>query len=405
MVAAVMVPPGMMAAVRARDLAVSCAGLAAGAWLLAGIRTPRPAPGALPGPAGVKPPTGAQADPPAAPDDPTAPQAATRVSVVIPARNEAASLPALLGSLAAQSRPPDEVLVVDDGSTDGTAGVAAALGATVLHPGSPPEGWTGKTWACHTGAEAAAGDVLLFLDADVTLAPDALARLLAEPGAADGAVTVQPSHRTARAYEQLSAVANVVTLMGTGAFTGPPRRPAAMAFGPCILWRRSAYQAAGGHAEPGARGHVAEDIAMARNARAAGVPVTVLAGGDTVTFRMYPDGPGQLLAGWTKMLGQGARWTPPRLQVLVGLWVTGALIGASRLPAFVFHRRASDAALYAAWVAEMAWLMDRAGTWRRWTPAAFPLPLLTFVALFARSAWLAVTGRPARWRGRAVSAR
>lgn len=370
---------------RPPPLAVSCAGLAAGAWLLARVRTPLPPPPRPPGKV------------PASWED--------RVAVVIPARDEAAALPALLGSLAAQTRPPGEVLVVDDGSTDGTAAVAAAWGARVLEAGTPPAGWTGKTWACHQGAAAAEGDVLVFLDADVTLAPDALDRLLAEPAAAAGAVSVQPSHRTERAHEQLSAVANVVALMGTGAFTGPPRRPAAMAFGPCILWRRAAYDAVGGHADPGVRGHVAEDIAMARKARAAGVPVTVLAGGDVVAFRMYPDGLGQLLAGWAKMLGQGARRTPPHLQLLVGLWVTGALLGAARLPAFALSRRAGDAALYAAWVAEMAWLMGRAGRWRRWTPAVFPLPLLTFVAVFARSGWLALTDRPARWRGRPVSAR
>jgi 4,4'-diaponeurosporenoate glycosyltransferase len=83
--------------------------------------------------------------------------AAKTVSVVIPARDEAASLPGLLASLAAQTRPPDETIVVDDHSRDDTAAAAAAAGATVLAAPALPPGWTGKAWACWTGARRATG--------------------------------------------------------------------------------------------------------------------------------------------------------------------------------------------------------------------------------------------------------
>jgi len=101
-----------------------------------------------------------------------------RVSVVVPARNEAGRLPGLLTALAIQTRPVDEVLVVDDDSEDDTSAVAAAGGADVIAAPPLPVGWTGKTWACWTGAQRATGDVLVFLDADTEPEPDLLARLL-----------------------------------------------------------------------------------------------------------------------------------------------------------------------------------------------------------------------------------
>lgn len=92
-----------------------------------------------------------------------------RLSVLIPARNEAANLTRLLPSLAAQDYPDLELVVYDDASTDDTAGVAARLGGprcTVLRGDGPPAGWLGKPHACHRAADAATGDLLLFLDAD-----------------------------------------------------------------------------------------------------------------------------------------------------------------------------------------------------------------------------------------------
>ena len=86
--------------------------------------------------------------------------------MIIPARNEAHNLPRLLESLASQSVQPREVIVVDDGSTDDTAEIARRHGAEVLVSKPLPEGWRGKPWACHQGAEAASGDLLCFVDAD-----------------------------------------------------------------------------------------------------------------------------------------------------------------------------------------------------------------------------------------------
>ena len=77
---------------------------------------------------------------------------APSVSVVVPARDEAATLPTLLRSLRRLETPVAEVVVVDDASRDATAAVARDAGATVVPVEGPPDGWTGKAWACHVGA-------------------------------------------------------------------------------------------------------------------------------------------------------------------------------------------------------------------------------------------------------------
>ncbi len=96
-----------------------------------------------------------------------------RLSVVIPTLNEAAYLPNLLEALAAQTRPADEVIVADAGSTDGTPEIARRHGARVVPGGTPAVGR-------NAGARAATGDLILFLDADVVPPPDFIERALTE---------------------------------------------------------------------------------------------------------------------------------------------------------------------------------------------------------------------------------
>jgi len=145
---------------------------------------------------------------PALPD--LAPSGAPRVSVLIPARNEALSLPRLLEALAQQSLQPLEVIVIDDHSSDATAALAAAAGVTVLASEPLPPGWCGKTWALQQGAAASSGDLLVFLDADTEPSSNFLARLVANQQQQGGLVSVQPFHRTEKPYEQLSVLFNIV---------------------------------------------------------------------------------------------------------------------------------------------------------------------------------------------------
>jgi 4,4'-diaponeurosporenoate glycosyltransferase len=313
------------------------------------------------------------------------------VSVVVPVRNEAGRLPELLAALAADARSHPELIVVDDGSCDGSGELARRAGATVLEV-EPPPGWTGKAWACWQGALHASGDVLVFLDADTVPAAGFVTRLAAAAAESGGMVSVAPTHRTGALVERASAVPNVVALMaGTG--TGRPdhwwRRP--VGFGPAVAVPCATYLAAGGHGR--VRAEVAEDVALAQALAAAGVPVMAAAdaGEGAVEYRMYPEGARTLVQGWTKNLAAGASKVAALRAAAVALWVTGGLLAAVRPLGYL---------LYAA---QMAVLFRRAGRFGAATPLLYPLPLLAFVGLSIRSALRRGLGRPVPWRGRWVA--
>jgi 4,4'-diaponeurosporenoate glycosyltransferase len=359
------------------NLALVAAGLGAATWLVARLRDVR-----------VR---VASGDRPA-------------VSVVVPARNEATALPRVLGALQRQHDPPFEVIVVDDDSDDDTAAVARAHGCRVVRA-SPPTGWLGKPWACHTGAAAARGTHLLFLDADTWLAPTAIGALLDEHSACGGLLSVQPYHETRAAYEELSAYPNAVAVMASGAFAAI--RPAPAAFGPCLLTTAADYRRVGGHAA--VADEVVEDLRLSRRYDACGLPVTCLAGGDVVHYRMYPGGWRTLVDGWTKNLAAGATAASPWAVAGTVLWVGAhaavAWATAAAVLRWVLRSGGPPVLELAAWTAvaaHLAWLLRRVGSFRIWTAIAFPVPLAAFVALFARSAAWRITRRAVPWRGRPV---
>src|ERR1700747_1341954 len=114
-------------------------------------------------------------------ETPVPPSRRPSVSVIVPARNEEASLRACLESLLVQVGIEFEIIVVDDGSTDGTRAIAQSFpDVRVITPGRLPPGWTGKNNAVAAGAREARGEWLLFTDADTVHKPGSLARAVAE---------------------------------------------------------------------------------------------------------------------------------------------------------------------------------------------------------------------------------
>ena len=334
------------------------------------------------------------------------------VSVVIPARDEERTLPALLHSL--RRLAPGvvvDVVVVDDGSRDATVAVARAAEAAVVAAGDPPRGWTGKAWACHVGARETSGDFLLFLDADTVLATDALEGLLEVHDRCPGLVSVQPFHAVERPYEQLSSYFNAVSVLASGAFRRRPSgRP--MAFGPCLLTSRAAYEHAGGHAA--VRQEILDDVELAAAYHRAGLPVRCLVGGRAVRMRSYPGGIRQWADGWTKNFASGASSAAPGPGLGAVSWVSAhhaVAVGAALAAAEVVSGH--DLAMAhgeprwwaVAWVV-VAWqlrsVLRPLGSFRWWTWALFPVPLLAFDLVFARSLAATVVRRSVRWRGREV---
>lgn len=323
-----------------------------------------------------------------------------RVSIVVPARNEATSLPLLLADLA-EGRPAGaEVVVVDDHSTDGTAALAASFDFVRVVEAPPlPPGWTGKSWACATGVAAATGDVLVLLDADVRVEPGALDRVLAERDRVGGLVSVQPWHTVVRPYERLSALFNVIALMGVGSGS---RRHSRGAFGPVIVTDRYDYDATGGH--HAVRGEVVEDLALAARYREAGLPVAVRTGERSIRFRMYPDGLRSLVQGWTKNFVSGAGSTAPLRLGAVVVWVTslGATVGvvADAVSGDVPWWAAP--AVYVAFVVQLQFMFHRTGNFGLRTAVWYPVLMAVFVVVFVRSTWRTYVRRSVVWRGRDV---
>jgi 4,4'-diaponeurosporenoate glycosyltransferase len=331
-----------------------------------------------------------------------------RISVIIPARNEERTLPLLLSSLAAQERKADEIIVVDDGSEDATAEVAARLGARVVPARSKPDDWMGKPWACWQGAQAASGDLFVFLDADTTLAPRGLAALADALAAHGGLVGVQPYHAIRRPFEALSAFFNIVALAGPNAFSMRGRTaPPSGSFGACMVCTRAHYFTSGGHAA--VRGAIVEDMAVARRFQEAGLPVTCYGGRGAVSFRMYPDGIASLVEGFTKNMAIGASQVRGGFRTLIFLWLTGVTVCvisslAALLPWFAIYRPV-QAAFYALYAGQLYWMLRRIGSFGPLTALAFPVPLAFFHAVFFRSMHLVRLGSEVTWKGRSIRTR
>lgn len=309
------------------------------------------------------------------------------VSIIIPARNEEHNLPTLLRSIISQSVKAREIIVVDDGSADRTAEIARQLGATLIASQPLPEGWRGKTWACHQGAQVAAGDLLLFLDADTWFEAEGLARILADYTA--GAHSVGPFHGVRRSYEDLSLFFNFNMTVGTV--------PHGL-FGQMLLVDRDSYRRVGGH--EAVKGRTLENFFLAQQFRAAGIPTHSATGRGVFSFRMYPHGLRELIEGWTKGFASGAGQTPRGVLWLVVAWMIGLMLAP--MGALVSADWWRWGTVYLLCAAQVGYVSRRIGTFGWWAAMLYPLPLVFFFVVFARSALR--SGKTVSWKGREIRA-
>jgi len=227
------------------------------------------------------------------------------VSVIVPARNEEASLSACLESLVGQSGVEFELIVVDDHSSDRTHEIALSFsnrGARVIEAGTLPASWTGKNHALVCGGRVARSQWLLFTDADTIHLAGSLARALQEARHHHASLLSYSPQQIVESFWE-KAVMPVIFAELAAAYrpsqVSDPSSAVAAANGQYILMTREAYDAVGGHAA--IADQILEDVALARAVKRSGRPIFFRYAPDAVRTRMYHNF-SELREGWTKNL-------------------------------------------------------------------------------------------------------
>ena len=349
------------------------------------------------------------------------------LTVVIPAYNEAANISACLASVLASRCPCTDwsVLVVDDGSSDDTAALALATAqgspagqrAVVLPAGPRPAGerWVGKNWACSQAVAELSSDWVAFIDADVRLQPDALRRALAQ------ALQEQADLLSLAPRLECSCLAEwmvqpiMASLLGLGfpiEAANDPDDPTAFAAGPFMLFRRSSYDAIGGHRALAAE--VVEDLALARRIKQGGMTLRYLLGLDAVRLQMYSSFEA-LWEGWTKNWFLGLDANPLKAvsaSAVVVLMFTGPwLLVPAALGLWWFEP--AQTTLWAVILALALVGIALQGWLRLWSRLTFQVPMrwwwlmgvggLIVGAIGPVSTWKSLTGRGWTWKGRSLA--
>jgi len=223
--------------------------------------------------------------------------------VIVPARNEETCLGTCLASLVDQTGVDFEIIVVDDGSTDGTRAIARSFDEVrIIDPPPLPPGWSGKNNALIAGAAEAHGQWLLFTDADTTHLPGSLARSVEEAQKRRATLLSYSPEQEVHGFWEKAVMPVIFAELAAAyrpSLVSNPKSRAAAANGQYLLISREAYDAVGGHAA--VAGSLLEDVALARAVKASGRRIFFRYGADAVRTRMYRS-LAQLIEGWTKNL-------------------------------------------------------------------------------------------------------
>lgn len=324
------------------------------------------------------------------------------ISVIIPARNEEHNLPLLLADLSAQTIPDLEIICIDDESMDLTGQIALENGAKLITLRSKPDGWTGKSWACQNGADAAMGELLLFLDADVRLEPDGIRKLLSAYLQQGCTISVQPYHRTEKMFEQFSMMFNLVQLAANG--TALPKPCNIGLYGPVILISRQDYEKAGGHES--VKASVIDDISLGLQLKKAGLPFRVYIGNHEISFRMYAGGMLSLLQGWVKNIATGAAKTPIPVFIMVFLWIASLTSVPLQIVKFTILMNwfwlMIYSILYFVWLFLLTILTRRIGRFQLWAVLFYPILMFLFLGVVLVSALKKLFRLKVKWKGRSI---
>lgn len=347
-----------------------------------------------------------------------------KISVIVPARNEARNIRRCLVALDSQTYPNLEVIVVDDRSTDKTPDILSEFVAdaqSLTHGGETPSlrivkgrelpaGWAGKPHALDQGYAVSQGEWLCFIDADTFASPHLITSTF------NAAVSFQADMLSILTYQELKTfwerviLPTIFTALSVGfpaERVNDPQKPDAIANGQFILIPRAVYQAVGGH--KAVHDEIAEDRALAALVKGSGYRLVIGDGRDLARTRMYTSLP-EIWEGWTKNIYLG-------LQDRLWLLALGAVVGflgALALPLwtilsfYLVFSSGSWVAYLAAAQSIMLWsylLIKRVQVSismdiSPWYALTLPLGAFIFTLMMITSTFRVLSGKGVIWRGR-----
>ncbi len=348
--------------------------------------------------------------------DPEAPTGGALVSVIIPARNEAGHIGPCLDTVLSQTWRDLEIIVLDDRSEDGTAAEAKERAdrdprVRIVGGKERPEGWMGKVWACHTAQQEATGEVLLFIDADVRLEPEAVRQTVQyiktqqiEALSVFGRLTLASFWE----WAVQPVIGGLILQNNDPAQVNDPEKPdKVMANGQFIMATRAGYDRAGGHAA--IKGEILDDVGFARRCKQERVAYHMVYGRELFSCRMYTS-LSEIWAGWTKNLFAGLHYNVGlvlgicaalfviNILPFIALGVRGLQVGLGGLPIAdpILGLAALNVTLaYISYIGGLR-VADYSARYF-WT---FPLGMLVTIGLFANSARRIASGKGVSWKGR-----
>jgi chlorobactene glucosyltransferase len=334
-----------------------------------------------------------------------------RISVMIPARNEERCIEACVRSLCEQDIADLEVIVLNDQSEDSTGSILEALtreytNLRVLQGTPLPQGWVGKSWACHNLSQHATGEVLIFTDADTVHHPHAIARSVAFLRQNSLSMLSLVPRQTLTSFAE-HAVIPMVHLIFFATWlnirrVGTKTTPTA-AIGQFIAFTREGYDTIGGH--QCVKYSLVEDVFLSKAAASHGLPLALIDGTDAVDCHMYTSA-AEVTRGFSKNLFPAMRYNLAQMLAFIvqqcALYIAPLVLAVI---AVLTSAHLSAALLIYAVAAGMLirYVVSIRFSMPAWHAMVQPITALWCVAICLNSVRWAYSRPGSAWKGRSYS--